>query len=475
MADNIETFSSDTASTPVLSKSTDLFKRVGNSWQFFYRNTEEIKDIQPLRFGTNEGLFVISDNKITRWTNFIPSKKVYLKVKDQAGNESDAAEYSLDLKAIKDFIPSGRILDIDEYGQITYSFDSFDKTIMYGGDLIETEVGIYESEVFNGTNNLVSWRSITWDVTEPTNTSVSFQLRSGSTEDSVMDSDWSEILVKNPEGYVAIEYLKDQFIQFRAILTSRARDISPSLHNVTIRNLTSSATHFFTTNFILPKRVISGILTENSVIPVSADIVFGINTKNSVNFADYEIIEPNRLFTTDSKQFGTGLRVGVKFITPGIASQISQDPYNEFTHSCNIGFDFVNTDVITKTFQFRISFYNDVQHTQQAYQYFTGTDQTGWSYANELDFPATGIDISSSTLRNIRFIPGDQVVGSNIYYIEIEAFDGTSYEDVKMHDSYVCNICDPQYDPYCTSTLPVLKNFALVFSLEDGTSVKINM
>jgi hypothetical protein len=474
MAENIETYSSSSESLPVLSKSTDLFKRVGNSWQFFFRNEEKINDIVPLKFVTNEGLFLISDNKVIRWTNYIPAKRVYLKVKDQAGNESDTAIVSLNLESIKDFIPSGRILDIDEYGKITYSFDSFDKTMMYSGDMVETEIGIYESEIFNGTNNLVSWRSITWEATEPINTSVSIQIRSGATEDSVLDADWSEILIKNNEGYVAIEYLKDQFIQFRAILTSRTRNVSPSLHSVTIRNLTSAATHFFTTNFVLPKKVISGILTDNAIIPVSADIVFGINTKNSVNFADYQIIEPNRIFTANSSQFGTNLRVGVKFITPGIASQISQDPYNEFTHSCIVNFNFVNTDVVAKTFHFRISFYNDVQHTQLAYRFFTGTDQTGWSYSNDLDFPSSGIVIPSSSSRNVIFTPGEQVIGANIFYILVEAFDGSLYEDVRTHDSYVCSVCDPQYDPYCTNSIPILKNFAIVFSLEDGTSIKIN-
>lgn len=474
----VENFTTSTDNIPVISKKNDLFKRINKSWQFFYRNTENINDIEPLRFGTNEGLFVISDNKIIKWTNFTPAKRIYVKVKDQAGNESilsGCSVISLNLQAIKDFIPSGRIIDIDEYGKVIYSLDSFDRTMMYGGDLIDSETGIYESEIFNGTNNLVAWKSITWESTEPTGTLVFIQIRTGSTEDSILDSDWSENLIKNDSGYVSIEYLKDQFIQFRAILISRVRNSSPTLHNVTIRNLTSIATHFFTTNFILPKRVISGLLTENSVIPVAADIVFGINTKNSVNFTDYQIIEPNRLFTTDSKQFGTGLRVGIKFITPGFASQISQDPYNELTHSCSIGFDFVNTDTVAKTFHFRVSFYHDVQRIQLVYQFFTGNDQTGWTYANELDYPATGITIPASSLRNLRFVPEDQVAGSNIYYITIEAFDSTSYEDLKMHDSYVCNTCDIEYDPYCVSTLPVLKNFAIIFSMEDGASVKINM
>lgn len=473
-----ESFPPETESSAVFRRNNDLFKRKDNAWEFFYRNSEIINDIEPMKFGENEGIFLISDNKITRWTNYIPSKKVYLKVRDNAGNESDLNTFSyvsLDLQSIKDFMPVGRILDVDEYGNVTYSFDSIDKTLLYAGDRIDTETGVYESEIFNGSNQLVSWRSIIWDTTEPTGTSITIQVRSAASEDDISNSTWSDDLIKNSEGYASIEYVKDQFIQFRAILISRVRDLSPTLHKVTIRNLTSSATHFFTTNFILPRKVISGILTENSVIPVTADIIFGLNTNNSVNFSEYQIIEPNRIFTTESRQFGSNLRIGVKLITPGFAAPISQDPYNENTHSCSIVFEFTNTDTITKTFQFRIKFYSDVQRLQEVYSFFTGNNQTGWSYSNSLEFPAAGISIASDEIRTVTFVPGDNIPNANLYYVVIEAFDGSNYEDIRMHDSFVCSTCDPVYDPYCEQNIPILKNFAILFSLEDGEVVKINL
>lgn len=473
-----ESFPPETESSAVFRRNNDLFKRKNNAWEFFYKNSEVINDIEPMKFGENEGIFLISDNKITRWTNYIPSKKVYLRVRDNAGNESDLNTFSfvsLDLQSIKDFMPVGRILDVDEYGNVTYSFDSIDKTLLYAGDRIDTETGVYESEIFNGSNQLVSWRSIIWDTTEPTGTGITIQVRSAASEDDISSAAWSDDLIKNSEGYASVEYVKDQFIQFRAILISRVRDLSPTLHKVTIRNLTSSATHFFTTNFILPKKVISGILTENSVIPVTADIIFGLNTNNSVNFSEYQIIEPNRIYTTESRQFGSNLRIGVKLITPGFASPISQDPYNENTHSCSIAFEFTNTDTITKTFQFRIKFYSDVQRLQEVYSFFTGNNQTGWSYSNSLEFPAAGISIASDGVRTVTFVPGDSIPNTNLYYLVVEAFDGSNYEDVRMHDSFVCSTCDPVYDPYCEQNVPILKNFAILFSLEDGEVVKINL
>ena len=142
----INQFSPGDPSSLVFHKNNDLFKRVDKSWQFFFRNTEDIRDIVSLKFGTgqnaNEGMLIVSDNKITKWTNFVPEKKVYLKVRDRAGNESDAVDpssgedtcgvVSLNLQAIKEFIPSGRILDIDDYGNVVYSFDSVDNRLFYG-------------------------------------------------------------------------------------------------------------------------------------------------------------------------------------------------------------------------------------------------------------------------------------------------------------------------------------------------------
>jgi len=474
---SIKDFDADADSTVVFHKNTDLFKRVDNTWQYFYRNDENIRDIQPLDFTDNQGLFVISDGKITRWTNFVPAKYVYLKVRDAAGNESDTSvacsTVSLDLQSIKDFIPTGRILDIDEYGNIVYSFDSVDNRLFYGGDLIDAEIGTYESEIFNGSNSLVSWQSIRWQATEPTGTSVNMQVRTGASEDEVLDADWTDNLLVNSEGFVSLEFYSDQYLQYRAILRSTVRDISPTLHTVTVRNLTAAASHFFSTNFILPKRVVSGILTENSVIPVSADIVFGINTLNSVEFTDYQIIEPNRIFTTDSRQFGENLRVGCKLISPGYSSPNSQDPYTNITHSCQIAFDFTNTDTSTKTFQFRIEFYNDVQRTQLQYTFFSGNDQTGWSFGNEVTFPAAGISIPPESQRSLLFVPGDEVASGQVYYLKIEAYDGSAFEDVQLRDAYVCDL--PGEYEYGAVNIPILKNLSITFSMEDGTQIKVNI
>jgi len=465
------------SNTTLISNKNLLFKKTDNGWELVLKNAETINDVIDNKLNTFGGLFVISDGKVMKWSTFVPKKKIYLKVKDEAGNVSDISDcsvVSLDLKSIKEFSPSSRILDIDEYGNVVYSYDSPEDNTFYGGNLIDTEVGVYESEVFNGTNDLVSWRTITWTSVEPENTELNLQIRYGDSTDDILDQEWSSNLVKDIDGFVAIDYVRKQFIQFRAILKSRVKDISPSLTSVTIKNLTSRATHFFTTNFVLSSRVKSGLLTDNHVIPVNADIIYGINTKNSVDFSDYQIIEPNRLFTTDAKQFGNNLRIGIKIISPSLPLPVSEDPYNSITHVCNIGFNFKNDTSSNKTYDFRVRFYNDVNRTQLTYSFFSGNNQTGWTYGVNSNFPSTGLPISAGSTTAVSFVPGN-TLGSQVWYLVIDAFDGSDFGTVNDNSSYVCSSCtDSEYDPYC-SEQPKVMNLAVVFTLDSGEQVQLNI
>ena len=364
--------------------------------------------------------------------------------------------YSLRIADLKNFINESRIVDVTEYGNVVFTFDSPTKHQFYSADEIDEEVGIYTSEVLNGSNALVSWKSITWVVTEPTGTFVALQIRSGVTQDETEDAEWTPNLVQGADGLVAIEHITDQYIQFRAVLTSRTRDISPTLTSVTIRNLTTQASHFFTTNFIMPSRVIKGELTANTFIPVSADIVFGINTKNSVDFGDYQIIEPNRLFTSSQGQFGENFRIGVKMLSPGIpqltTTNAPGDPYDAATFTCNVSFSYENTDVTSNNFHFRVQFFNDPFRTQLIHTFFSGNDQTGWSHGSgDSTFPSTGVAIAPSASRIISFEPLERIEANQRWYVTVSSWDGAFFETVLDDRSYICSTCNITNDPNLVS------------------------
>ena len=453
--------------TTIAAIGTDLFKHVIPSWEFFFQHTEEIKDF--VRYSTNgiEGIWVVSDNKVVKWTAELSTKTVFLRLRDKAGNVSRAPvfggddtcpnesteiccdfAYSINISDLQNFVNESRIVDITEYGVIQFTFDSPNNRSFYSADKIDEETGIYTSEIFNGSNELVSWKTIDWDATEPTGTAVNVQIRSGATEDATSDAEWTPNLVKNSVDVVSIEHISDQYLQFRAILTSTVRSLSPSLTSVTVRNITAQASHFFTTNFVLPSRPIKGIMTANTFLPVSSDIVFGINTKNSVDFSDYQIIEPNRLFTSTQAQFDSNLRIGAKLLSPGIpqltATNNPGDPYDESSFVCNVQFQFQNISGSSATYNFRVRFYNDTFRTQLIHTFFTGNDQTGWSVdgGSSSTFPSTGHTLANNATATVSFIPDTLVEQNQKWFITIDAHNGAFFETVLDNVSYICSACN---------------------------------
>ena len=488
-----------------------LFKHNEPTWEFLFQQNEAINDFVQYGNPGSEGIYTITDSRIEKWTNQVDSKYVYLKLKDKAGNESsppnidkicpedNAANdvfccnyaYALKIKDLKKFVNESRIVDINADGDILFTFNSPNNKQFYSADVIDEEIGVYTSEILNGSNDLVSWKTITWVAIKPDGTFVDFQIRNAATESDIELEEWSPNLVLNSDNIVSIEHITNQYLQFRVILRSRIRDLSPTLTSVTIRNLATQASHFFTTNFILPSRPVKGLLTANTFIPVTSDVIFGINTKNTTDFGDYQIIEPNRLFTTTQGQFGKDFRIGIKLLSPSIA-QInptisSDDPYDAGSYICFIVFSYTNTDVIYKDFHFRIKFYNDYLRTQLIHTFFSGNEQTGWSYGSGTNtFSATGLTITSSETKTITFEPSDRVETDQKWFITIESWDGEEFEIVSDDQSYVCATCNLTNESNLISeyyktglptltTIPEFNSFTPDFSLlEDDISFDEN-
>ena len=60
-----------------------LFRHVTPAWEFFFLHDDgNILDFAEFESNGKVGLFVISENKVTKWTNELKTKTVYLKLKD---------------------------------------------------------------------------------------------------------------------------------------------------------------------------------------------------------------------------------------------------------------------------------------------------------------------------------------------------------------------------------------------------------
>lgn len=427
-----------------------------NVWNSQYTHKEDIRDIVA---GPDGEVWFISDSSIQKITDENSIRRVYLKLIDRAGNETklftDDAQSILDSNlfatvSINDligFTNKNRVLEVDEFGNTVNTIDGDDK--FYSADRVDEEVGVYFSEIFNGTNGLISWDRIDWDATIPVGTSLSVEVRAANSRDNLLDSSFNVMF----DGKVKtgdISFVNGQYLQFRITMKSEIRDISPSLRSIIVRSISSESTHFFTTNFILPSRVKSGILTSTKIIPVSADVVFGFNLNNSVDFSEYQIIDENRVFTSNNDQIGNNLRVGIRMITPSRGETIAEDfgeygPYNSMLFFNAVEFDFNNTGN-ESLYHFRISFYEDFDRQNLAYQSYSANSTDGWSANGEL-LLTEGVALENGEKVSISFNPvGDTpILCNNYYFIAVEAVDSSNNFSVILSDYSFIEACGTTY------------------------------
>lgn len=166
--------STDTAVYASIGKSILKLNEQG-TWEWQAASDEDILDIAV----TDSAIFYITSSGVSRVTSGDEYFTIYLKLIDKAGNESilfddtgklvDCRYTSITIDQLSGFITENRILELDEYGNIVYSFAGIDK--FYAADKIVSEQGIYDSQIFNGTNDIIKWDRVTWTASEPTGTS----------------------------------------------------------------------------------------------------------------------------------------------------------------------------------------------------------------------------------------------------------------------------------------------------------------
>ena len=394
------------------------------TWIWKYTHTEDINDFC---FSVNEDILIISDRKITRIKELPNQKNIYLKLIDWADNKTtqitDAFTTSVSISDLIDFVNEHKILQLDTNGNLVFSLSGNDD--FYSAELVEQEKGVYLSEIFDGTNYLVKWQTISWEATELYNTAVNMYVRTSDSSNDILNETWVGPFADDQSSGVDLSSLSGQFLQFKSELTSQEKDISPTLHRISIQAVTADAVHFFTTNFIMPSRVTQGIITSQKILPVSADIVFGLNTTNSIDWSDYQIIEENRLFNIN--QIGTDMRVGIKFLTPSIGTYSPSSfgeygPYDSELFVNTVDFTFSNNTGSDNNYFFKITLYSDINMSEEIYQAYSYTSPDGFS-ADGIVLPEAGITIDDGDNVNVLFtVPGSVGITCNTYYfVKVEA------------------------------------------------------
>lgn len=423
----------------------------GGSWMWKYTHDEEIVDIA--HNSNNNDLYVISSTGITKISSLVTEKSIYLKLIDRAGNETVLYETvgeisqikpkftdSVEISNLVDFVNDNKIMEIDEFGNILYEQDDKNNRF-YSANKIYQEKGIYTSEIFNGTNDLVKWDLLTWSATELSNTEVLMYIRTSTSSNDILEASWIGPYTTSQSSGVDLSSFSGQYAQFKVELTSEIKSVSPTFKNATIRAVTTEAIHFFTTNFALPARVVKGILTSQKIVPIAADVVFGINTTNSVEWEDYQEVDENRLFNIN--QIGENIRIGIKLISPSRSSYAASyadeyGPYGSSAYINTIDFDFTNNTITTNNYHFRISLYSDYALTQLVYSAYSADSEEGFNVEGE-SIPEDGVEIMAGSSINVIFsVPGSANISCGEYYfVKIEYIYDESFEVLSSTNSFI--------------------------------------
>lgn len=423
------------------------FAAVGNTiyylsdagtWVWKYTHSETINDMTFDTRSNKNMLYVISQSGVTRIHPLAEEKVVYLKLIDRAGNQTvldytidadgsvdaDSSKFvdSVPISSLVDFVNENMILELDELGNTVYTLNSDNR--FYSADKIEEERGEYVSEIFDGTNNLVKWDSISWQVTELFDTYVQVYVRTSTSSNDILTASWQGPYLSDVSSGVDISHLSGQFIQFKAVLVSEAKGYTPVFHRASIRAITSESIHFFTTNFVMPTRLNKGIITSQQVLPVAADIVFGVNTTNSVDWTEYQEVDENRVFNIN--QTGHNLRVGIKLISPNRTSIIpttfdEYGPYDSLLYVNTVDFDLTNKTGTTNNYHFKVSLYKDILLQEEVFSAYSADSPDGFS-VDGVAIPEGGVSISNNSTANVLFtVPGSaNIECEKFYFVQIE-------------------------------------------------------
>ena len=434
------------------STGTDLYAAVGENvyklsatgtgWEWQYTAGAEIEDIVEF----NDELYSLSGTGVSKALIVEDSRKVYLKLIDKAGNEtsitndegdiSECFTVSLSLDDLERSSAENQIIEIDEFGNVEFSLIGSDS--YYSANRVEEETGVYTSEIFNGTNDLVKWDAISWISNEPTNTEVLMYVRTSSSSTDILTEEWVGPFSRSESSGVDLGFLTGQYLQFKAILKSEEKGITPTLTSVIVQSLTSESAHFFTTNFTLPSRLKKGIITSQSKIPVSAEVIFGINQTNSVDWSDYQIVDENRIFNSD--QVGENLRVGIRFISPSRSSLVPDDyaeygPYQSSLYINTVDFTETNGTGSNSTYHYTVYFYNDVGLTDLIHS-DSSEDNPEYFSADSGDFLTAGETLANGDSHRILYNPpGTANLSCNsFYFVKIVSNNQTLETDVTLVD-----------------------------------------
>jgi len=273
-------------------------------------------EIKTLFADANKNVVLIglSDGRILRMdaltvlANFCGERKFFAQIKDGFGNESDITftDFYYRLK--------NKIIEINEdKEQVRYHSVSAPSAALVGEEIS----GIFTTPVLWAGEDFALWKELQWDQVVLEDTGVTVAARVATTSAGILDSPWITFEGESIETAVtkSLDHLNllGSYIQIRAILSTRSRNVTPELSSLTVSYEGKHALYFFTTKFALDADTDaeSGIITGTSTTPRNTEIKFGIVGTNTADWNDYTIVELDKIFDIPA-DMRNKLKVGIK-------------------------------------------------------------------------------------------------------------------------------------------------------------------
>lgn len=306
---------------------------------------------------------------------------VYAKIRDRYNNETKT-KVNVSLRGTFDTQPDGgssvydnSVLELyvsgDNKGKVRTTTVVGEQA--FDANLIETSVGIYESEIYTVGTNFSFWKTISWDTnTLQSYSDVKFEIRTGETEEDCKNATWNlDSLGIQNDPYTILSYdypstststavnisdytsdgtvdsnneiVKKRFIQFRITLSTSDKTYTPKVDNVTITYNTSRKNFLRSKNIELGSNLIRGIVTGNTSLPTGTSLEFGINTFDKTDFSEYYRIYLDEAFTLPEDLQNDQFRLGIVFTSSN--DDVPKLYSLSFMFECESGQELINLNL----------------------------------------------------------------------------------------------------------------------------------
>ena len=238
---------------------------------------------------------------------------------------------------------------------------------VYAANKLERIYGVFLSSVIASNENFLKWKEITVNKTIDPYSTIYFFIRTSDSE-TFVESEW---LGPFYNVTTDISYVGGKYIQFMIVLRSDTTSPSvPKVDEVIISYYSSeNSVKFFTHAFRIGFQPEHLLLTYNAVETDDTIIRFAVSGVDSVDMADYQFIEPNKLESLSGLTYASNK---LKIMAEVIGSSQTQVVLNEFA----------------------VMFSGDADYRVNKYEFSTSSES---SLSSDSSSSSSSIDSSSSS------------------------------------------------------------------------------